>query len=201
LARYLSASLSQQGTVYRYVYARFLPLFVRPAWVVARLLLLRGRDMNSDYVGYSSTKKIFLHGRLLSRLYEASVLVDYLIQVVFKVTIPLLLGVNLVCDRYVYDTVVSDLAPDLGYSLDRVGQVIDSCFRVMPRPNLVFMLDVPETVTMKRKSDVAAKEYLSERRHIYSAIVADSHAVALDGTMSLTQLQNEAMAVITERFG
>jgi len=169
--------------------------------MLTRQLFLRGHDMNSDYVGYSSVKKSFLHKRSLAKLHETSVLTDYLIQVTFKVTIPVLLGANLICDRYVYDTVVSDLAPDLDYSPQRVQEVINLCFRVMPRPDLVFLLDVPETVTLQRKSDVAAREYLSERRRIYSTIAADGHhMVTLDGTVPMDQILNQAVAVATRRF-
>jgi thymidylate kinase len=169
--------------------------------MLTRQFFLRGRDMDSDYVGYSSVKKSFLHRRSLAKLHETSVLTDYLIQVMFKVTIPLLLGANLICDRYVYDTVISDLAPDLGYSPQRVQEVINLCFRVMPRPDLVLWLDVPETVTLQRKSDVAARQYLSERRRIYSTIAADGrHMVALDGTMPMDQILNRVVALATRRF-
>jgi thymidylate kinase len=200
LAHYLATSLSEHGKNYRYVYARFLPILVRPIWAVARLLFLHNQNIDRDYTGYTATKRSLLHSKMLAKCHETAIILDYWIQIILKVSVPLHLGINLVCDRYVYDTVISDLAPDISYSLEQTRRIIDQCFRIMPRPDIVFLLDVPETVTMERKSDVVAKEYLTERRHVYRLLATDGYVVTLKGTDPLAQLQDEAIAAIREQF-
>jgi thymidylate kinase len=201
LAHGLAEWLGARGQVYRYVYARFLPLLVRPMWVIAKWATRSREEQRPGYADYTARKRSLLRPGIFSHLHEASVLLDYWLQILFKVSLPLGMGRNLICDRYVYDTVVSDLAPDLGYSPERMRMVIDACLAVMPRPDLVFLLDVPEDTTLSRKNDVAAVDYLTERREIYRSLTLREQAVALDGTLPRDRVRDRAGEIVLAHFG
>jgi thymidylate kinase len=192
LAHGLVGWLGVRGQVYRYVYARFLPILVRPIWRIAKWLTRSRWDQRQGYAEYTARKRSMLKPGIFSRLHETSILVDYWFQILIKVSLPLRMGRNLVCDRYIYDTVVSDLAPDLGYSTVRVMEVVDRFLAAMPKPDLVFLMDVPEAATLSRKMDVAAEEYLTERRGIYRALAHRERTFPLDGTLPAEQLLEAA---------
>jgi thymidylate kinase len=200
LARHLAVSLTSAEVRYRYVYARFLPILVRPIWALSRSLFLRGSDIESDFAEYQTNKRGWLQMSWLRKLYQYSILVDYFFQVLYRVTIPLKLGANLVCDRYVHDTVISDLAPDLDFTHDQARQMIKDCFRIMPRPDLVFLVDVPENHSMARKTDIPSAQYLIERRRMYSAVTSVMEVVSLDGKRPLDQLRDEVVKIAEDRF-
>ena len=201
LAHNLSDWLSRRGQKYQYVYARFLPMLVSPVWGAAKRVFLSQEERRQGYAEYTARKRNLLKPGILSRLHEFSVMVDYWIQILFKVALPIRLGKNLICDRYVYDTVVSDLAPDLKYSHEQMQKVIDFCLAIMPRPDLVFLLDVPETTTLSRKTDVAAVDYVIERREIYRSLTLRERVVALDGTLPREQVRDRAGEMVLKHFG
>jgi thymidylate kinase len=187
LSRYLTETLNSRGLRYKYVYGRFLPVLVRPFWAVGRLLFARSKDFHKDYSEYNSTKKTRLQNPFFARLHEFLLSLDYIMQVLAKITIPLMFGAKLVCDRYVYDTVITDMAPDLGYSDDEVAQKIHLFFKFMPKPDLVFLIDVDESTTLKRKTDIPDIQYLTDRRKIYAYIKPAEDVVRLNGNLSLDE--------------
>lgn len=201
LAHSLTEWLGRRGQTYQYVYARFLPMLVRPVWGAAKMVFLSKEQQRQGYTEYTARKRSLLNAEIFSRLHEISVMADYWLQILFKVALPLRLGKNLICDRYVYDTVVSDLAPDLKYSREQMQKVIDFCLILMPRPDLVFLLDVPETTTMSRKTDVAAVNYVIERRDIYRSLTLREMVVTLDGTQPREQVRDQAGEIILSHFG
>ena len=200
LSNHLVDALKQMQISHKYVYARFLPKLVTPIWTLGRWIFLRGEDMKGDYQGYNIKKKTALKSGLLARLHENLVLVDYFFQLLFKVTIPSLLGKNLVCDRYVFDTVLTDLAPDLDYSNGEAEKLIRLCFKFAPEPDLIFMIDVPEEITMKRKNDVASEQYLVDRRKYYRVLEQLTNLHKLDGTLPLEKLKKEVVDVYMQKF-
>jgi len=175
-------------------------MLVKPLWALARLLFLPGQNTDADYNQYNDAKRTFLEKGGLRKFHEVLIMSDYFLQVLFKVTIPLILGTNLICDRYLYDTIVSDLGPDLGYSPEKVQYKLEKYFRIIPKPDLVFLIDVPETVSLARKSDIPASEYLSERKIAYATIASNHKVVALDGTLSLEQLKIEVIKTVRQHF-
>lgn len=200
LARHLTEALTVDGMRYRYVYGRFIPTLVRPIWALSRSLFLRRSNIENDFTEYQANKRAWLRKPWLRRLHQYAILVEYFFQILYKVTIPLTLGANLVCDRYVYDTVVSDLAPDLDLTLDQAFQMIRNCLRCMPCPDLVFLVDVPDDAAMARKTDIPSAHYLIERRRMYTALIALIEVVSLDGKRPLEQLQDEVVRIAKDRL-
>jgi len=133
-------------------------------------------------------------------LYEYFVLVSYTAQVIFKIAIPLKLGKNIICDRYVYDTLV-DLACDLEYSDEKIRYRLNQLLKLLPSPDILFFIDVPEEVSLKRKNDIPSLEFLRNKKEKYykiSIILKQSGNIIqiMDGTRSVDNLRKETISLI-----
>lgn len=189
LSKTLVNSLNGSGVRCNYVYSRMSPFILKPLIIVGRLIFLRHENMFDDYSEYTATKRRALRSHsVLSELYLRILWLDYLLQIIVKVRVPLILGRNLVCDRYVYDTVITDLSVDMDYSRKDVINQLDRALRFVPKPDMTFLVDVPEYIAYKRKNDVPSVAYLEERRSVYLDIAAKWNLAVLDGTRDLEDL-------------
>lgn len=190
LSKELVKSLKERGIECKYVYARLTPIISKPFMLIGRLVFLRGRNMFENYSDYSNTKRTAIErNSFLSRIYQQILLFDYFFQVFFKVKVPLIFNKNIVCDRYVYDTVITDLSVDMNYSKDRVIDMLDNLLRIFPEPDTTFLIDVPEEIAYQRKDDTPSIEYLRERRDTYLNVGRECKMVILNGSKKLEELQ------------
>ncbi len=196
LARNLVARLEASGVKSQYVYSRFRPQLIKPLAIAGHALFLRNKNIYKDYSGYSDTRRALFRNRFLSFVYERILLLDYCLQVIVKVKFPLVMGRNIVCDRYVYDTVITDLAPDMGYSLGKIDQELKRCFLILPKPDIVFLIDTPEEIAFRRKKDVPSIDYLKDRRKLYLEVGREHNMVILDGSKDLESLMQEIWSKI-----
>lgn len=191
LARGLVETMRRRGIKYYYVYGRLRPFLARPVYLAGRALLLRSVDMAEDYAGYSRIKRSLFRNRLISIPYGCLLLFDCFLQVMLKVKLPLLLGRNVVCDRYIHDTVVTDLAVDMSFSQETVTRILRIGLAVCPTPDIAFLVDVGEEVAFGRKIDVPAIKYLRERRTVYLTVAEEFGMTLLDSSKKLAELESE----------
>ena len=192
LSKNLVKSLKERGFECKYVYARLTPIISKPFMWIGRLIFLHGKNMFENYSDYSNTKRMAIErNSFLSRSYQQILLFDYFFQVFFKVKISLIFNKNIVCDRYVYDTVITDLSVDMNYSKDKVIGMLDNLLRFFPEPDTTFLIDIPEEIAYQRKNDTPSIEYLRERRDTYLNVGNKYKMVILDGTKKLEELQCE----------
>jgi dTMP kinase len=103
------------------------------------------------------------------------------------------LGKTVVCDRYIFDTVVVDVADDFDYTTDESLALIRWFLRWFPTPDQTILLDVPESVSMERKDDIPDIEYLHSRRERYLRF-ADAFTVpVVDGTAPISDVVDEVV--------
>lgn len=191
LSKELVEFLNLQGVRCKYVYARLSPLILQPFITIGNWIFLRKQNMFKNYSAYSDEKKRVLENHsFLSKIYQQILLFDYFFQTFFKVRIPLLFGTSIVCDRYVYDTVITDLSVDMKYSDDKIKNVLDNIFIFLPEPDITFLIDVSEDIAYKRKSDIPSIEYLKQRRKTYLNMGKERKMVILDGSKNLNSLRN-----------
>jgi len=200
LAKLLTKSLNKNGFAYRYVYCGFLPVLWRPFMDLGNLLLLRKKDRFKDYTGYVNKKKELLKKHpLWAKMYRDITILDCIPQIFFKVKLPLSHGIDIVCDRYFYDTIIN-MAPNLSYGKDEICRIIAKWTSLFPKPDQIFLLDVPEKVAYSRKNDIPNIEYLRERRYLYLHMAQSLNAIILDGTKSLEYLINTMQEVILSKW-
>lgn len=192
LSKRLIKILNEKGFKCEYVYARLNPFILRPFILMGDQLFLRGKNVSKNYPAYCGTKREAINRHpFLSTIYQRILLLDYFLQIFVTVKLPVIFGRNIVCDRYVYDTVITDLAVDMNYSRDQVLDLINSLLRFFPKPDVTFLTDIPEEIAYSRKNDVPSIEYLKERRGVYLSIGKEYGMVVLDGSRTLEELQHE----------
>ena len=187
LAKALVDMMEKRNINAKYVYNISKPFITKPLTIIAKLLLLHGKDMNNNYSEYRSTKSTLLKKPLLSSLYQLFLLIDYAFQVFLKVKIPLLFGKCVVCDRYLYDTII-DFGVYLDYPNKEVKTILGKYLRLFPKSDLVFFIDVQEEIAFQRKDDTPSVEYLKERRKFYLDVGKEFGINVLDGAKGLQEL-------------
>ncbi len=187
-ARRLVSTLRARGIRSKYVWNTYQPVLMKPLIVLGQALFFRNRDPFRDYAGYSHRKLGLLRNRLLAWSYERLVLLDYWVQNLAQVRVPLLAGNTVVSDRYVHDAIVN-LTVDLGYSPEKTRSKLDEALRTVPRPDLIFFLDAPEEVSFRRKNDIPAVAHLKNRRDLYLEMARVSGAILIDGSRGLDDVE------------
>lgn len=117
--------------------------------------------------------------RAMYRIYGMAMLACHLAQIALVVRASLRRRQSVVCDRYIFDTMV-DLQQDLCYPKSRVRSVLDAPW--IPQPDFKFLLDLPEQAAFARKPDNRSIEYLRERRTLYVDIARDYGLTILDAS-------------------
>lgn len=189
LSKILVERLNNNGIKCKHVYGRLEPFIIKLLIWIGRKLFLKKQTVSKDYAKYSSAKKeVIKRHTFLVRVYLSILLLDYILQLLYKFRLPRMLGKNIVCDRYVYDTVITDLAVDMGLPDSKIRDLIEKLLCIASKPNVAFLLDLPEEIAFQRKGDTPSIEYLRERRCLYLAVGNEHNMIILDGTKKLEEL-------------
>ncbi len=201
LAKNLVSILRIKGINARYIYGRTIPVISRVLMYFGRRLILPGQTPWKDYSIYSTNKRKVMKNPFLRFFYKASIWIDYYIQIWSKL-FPYFFGKRIVIlDRYVYDTVISDLAVHLDYQIDDAMHSIDLGMKLLPLPKLTIVVDISEEVAFSRKTDVASIDYLRERRPFYQALNSRSEVRVIDGKFPKEKVFAKASDLIKSSLG
>jgi len=199
-ARKLLANLRQRGFVCHYVWGKLNPWLLAPFVWIARVLFLRGHDPYVDYPRHAAAKAKLGSHRLLHTFFENLFLLDYALQMVWKIRLPRLFHRHIICDRYVFDS-IADLAADFRYLTPRLNRSLDRFFTLLPKPDVIFFFDLPEEAAYKRKRDIPSLEYLQMRRGYFLSMAQRYNMVPLDGSLSPEILEGIIWRRIEEVMG
>ncbi|MFC2052217.1 dTMP kinase [Chloroflexota bacterium] len=188
-AKKLSEMLQKRGIRSEYIWNKFEPRLAAPFLKIAKLLFFRRRSIFGNYTEHVRTKRRLLANPVVSTVYQYLWLIDYLSQIFFKTRMPLIRGKSIVCDRYIYDPIV-DLTVDLDYSEKKVAEMLRKTLLLFPKPDMVFLIDLPEEIAYQRKDDVPSLDYLKERRKVYLNIAKDGKMILVDGCGDPAELQS-----------
>lgn len=181
-----------------YVYARMQLFLAKPVVRLANRLLLKTLSTAEYSASTNEKKRLFAGHTVFRKIYQSLFLFDYLIQLLIKVRIPTLLGKLVVCDRYIYDTLITDFAVDMGLTIDRIESLLDTCFAVVPQPDVNFLLDVSEEVAFQRKNDHPSMKYLTDRRGIYQQIATKHNMHVLNGNNEASKVLSDCIEVLRD---
>jgi dTMP kinase len=126
-----------------------------------------------------------LRNPLLRFFWSYLVFTDIVLSYFVHVRIPLLLGRIVVCDRYVFDA-----AAEMDYSLppnDRLNRLaIKLMLALTPKPDVAYLLDVPDDVCAQRKDEDIDAIYLRCQRRAYIELAERYHLLIkrTDGDLS-----------------
>lgn len=184
--------LEKKGMKYDYVYCgwrRFNSLFLVPFVT----LLRRSNTLVSNNSG---NKKLNYLKNRFPALFQNVVLADYFLSIIFNIKIPLMLGRNIVCDRYVYDVIIG-LGIDLGYPDKKIMKILKNFLYIVPEPDIIFLLDVPEEISFIRKDDVPSPGYLKRPRSIYLNLPAEYQMIKIDSRKNLNDLSDNIFDILS----
>ncbi len=198
-AEMLAETLLKQGIRVKYLWNGFEPLLTKPLMAIGRRVFLKGKEMFINYPDYLEAKRNFFRNRFLFTVYHYLVLADYFFQSLGKIRLPLALGRAVICDRYIYD-VVGFLAADGHYSEKQIRKSLRHYLHLFPKPDLTFLLDLPEEVAYQRKNDIPSLSYLSEPREIYLSMAKSQEIATLDGTKDPSELAEIIQHKLTGRL-
>jgi dTMP kinase len=196
ITRKLVEALNDQGYPAVYVYGRTDPFISRFIMNMGRSTILRQYNQWAHYDVYHSSKKRVMRNPLLRWIYTGTIWLDYYLQASFKL-LPMVFSRKLIIlDRYVYDTIISDLAVHLEYSHSQISQLIRRSFFLLPKPTLTFLIDLPAEIAFARKNDVPHLHFLSERRNLYLELLRRPEVIRLNGEESIEKLVENILSTI-----
>lgn len=199
LSRALVAALRERGVRAAYIYGRTYPMLSRLVMALGRLTLLRGANQWRDYAQYATRKRQTMRNPILAAIYTASIFLDYYVQMWLKLLPYAVQPCIVVSDRYIYDTVISDIAVHLNYSSEQTRRAIDLGMRLLPRLLLAVLIDIPEDVAFARKDDMPHIDYLRERRQRYLELADRPEVALLSGHASRASLLQSLLQEIAVR--
>ena len=193
IATHVYENIRSTNVKVRKTYGRFQPLITRFMMKLGRWFFLKNNDMFSNYEKYLNDKKsIFKKFPTLANVYISLLIMEYYFEIIFKIIIPYKLGYSIVSDRYVYDTIINDVAIDMSLSTDEVNELLQKFWRFIPKPDITFFIHVPEEVAIKRKNDIPSLNYLKIRSALYRELATKQKIIILDGTLDLLELEKRA---------
>lgn len=201
LSRKLVSSLSRQGISSKYIYGRTYPVVSRLMMWLGKTIMLSQFNPWNDYPTYHSKKKQTMRNGVLRWLYSAAIYIDYFPQIIIKLLPDFLSQRIVVVDRYIYDTIINDLAVHLNYSEKEITNAILRCLSVLPIPTRTFLIDISEEIAFARKNDIPHIDYLKERRPIYLTLKYIPNVVFLNGEKPLENLEEEILTELSIIFG
>ena len=187
LAKELCSRLQDRGHAARYVYGRTVPVVSRFVMWLGKSVFLRKSHRSNDYLEYRMEAKKALQKPFLVLPYLASISLDYFLEIWLKLLPHIFSSRKMIFDRYVYDTVVSDMAAHIQMDDIRFRKLIDRWFNIVPRPDRTYLLCAPDVVSFSRKTDIPHIEYLRERNYWYGLLEDREEVRVLDGTKPIEE--------------
>ena len=200
LAKNLVIALNKKGIKTTGKYGRIAPVLSRIAMSLGRGIFLRKEDANKEYLEYDKAKAKTMQNPILALIYSLTIFVDYYIQLWIKLGPYILSNRVIILDRYIYDTVISDLTVHLDFTLEQNNRTIHIASRFVPKPVIVIVLDAPEDIAFARKDDVIHIEYLRVRREWYIRLKEVCGAIVLDSTQEPQELVAQTERIYFEKI-
>jgi len=153
---------------------------------VRRLARKRLREADSvtfddDYTGFVHAKQRRMQSPWKRNTWQFMVWSEYACQVRWRLFRPGLRGVGLVCDRYIYDTLI-DIALNFAIPPGGIDHLLDHpLLSLFPRPSGVIFIDIDPHEGAARKQDGTPPEYLADRRAYYHDMAGRLDIPLVDG--------------------
>ncbi len=181
--------LTEHGLDSQYMWCKFgaHPASKFRTWRVMKQVTRQGIDKRNSFV-LSST---------LGRIYGYGLLAIHLAQLRLVIRQSILRGNILVCDRYIFDTVV-DLQQNMDFQYEQAKNLLSPSW--IPVPRMKFLLDLPPHVAIRRIHDIAGTEYLKERQRLYLELADDLGLTVVNANQPFDQVCVEVINLISQNL-
>lgn len=157
--------------------------------------------INSEYRAYVRRTQQLFRRNVLRGLWRQITLLEHLLEIWWYVGRPLAQGRIVVCDRYLYDSLVNQAVLFGSAPVEIYRQLNHPLLSLVPRPALGFWLDTPPEVALRRKADIYDITQLELRAPLYSRIASTLAFQRLDGTLPADQLGDEIWSCVHQQLG
>jgi dTMP kinase len=156
-------------------------------------------DEFGDYL--SKSNEMFRRYWPLRRGWTDVSLTEHAIEANLAVQPHLRAGRAVICDRYVYKSVVN-LAILLDLPMTDLPALLrHPAVRLVPQPDLYFLMDLPAEVAAARKTDLPSVEYVARRVSVYRALAAYAGMPVVDATQPADAVAEAIWSHVTRRVG
>ncbi len=196
LAKNLALKLNQIDSKVEYRYCQYFAKLLFPIKYLAKISVMRKTDEFKNYRYYNKTKKqTSSRYRILANLYASIWILDYIIQIFYKIAIGNFFGKKFIIDRYIFDIAVN-LSLTTNNDINYAKRIISYFFKFAPSPDLTIFIDISEEVAFQRKEDIQDIEYLRERRERYLALTNEYHFISINGNQTQYQVLKDALDIV-----
>lgn len=192
-AKLLLHKLNQGNYRAEYRWVRFHHLFSLPLLIIARFLKLsevQKIDENNK-IGYH----YFERNKIISFLYPYFLYLDTIIDVFFKIYIPVFSGKLLVCDRFIYDTLVDVMVSTKNYNFLN-SKLCAMYVNLIPKNAIVLMLDTEESILRNRRVDVFSDKTLPLRIKLYKQVSERFSIPSIDASLNIDEIHEQTLVHI-----
>lgn len=175
--RALVRHLTTQGIRARYQWLRFHHVLSLPLLCLFRISGITKTTYTPDG-GRKGVIDVSDHA-VLARFLELVTIGDMALASVIRIRIPIALGITVVCDRYVIDSLIDLMiaTKDRTLSNSWVGVML---YSLMPKNSVtVIIVDQPSTLR-RRRGDISIDVALEERVELYSSIGDELRVPVID---------------------
>ncbi len=178
----LAEQLGAEGIPATVIWNRWKPFLSAGAIRLARRYLRATAGVREgDYRGFTDAKRRSMRSGWKRDLWQMMVWSEYAAQVHARLLPRRLRGLAVLCDRYVYDTLV-DVAINFSLPASRLAELMNHpLFGLFPKPGLVLFIDIDPETGAARKSDGTPAAYLADRREYYTEMARILGAPIIDG--------------------
>jgi thymidylate kinase len=148
--------------------------------------------------GHRIGRHDFYKSRIISALYPYILFIDMLPMYFTKIYLPRRFGYTIICDRFVYDTLV-DLMVDLrDYEIHK-KDFATLYLGLAPKNVIVIHLDLDEEIIRERREDLKADSTLGQRRKLYTKLCQDLDITTIENKKPIDEVQIEIIKYINGR--
>ncbi len=157
-----------------------------------------GADPSDEFGAYlSKSNAMFQSYWPLRRGWTDVSLIEHAIEANLAVQPHLRAGRAVICDRYIYKSIVN-LAILLDIDITDLPRLLrHPAVALVPRPDLYFLMDLPAEVAASRKTDLPSLEYVSRRVPVYRALAAYSQMPVVDATQTPDRVARDIWEVVS----
>lgn len=172
--------------------------FLKPFSKIAKIFhsLKKGKPLSKYSENFEESrvrrKDLFGKSSAIRTLGLITLLIEVLWQYSFKVTLPLFFKKVVICDRYIYDTLV-DITTRYGVNLKSIeGKLFTRILTALtPKPDIAYCLFIPlEDACSRREIDIIESNLIKDQIILYKDIAAmfNLHQINTDNNTCITTI-------------
>lgn len=185
----LISAIEKRNLSVKRVWNRFEPRISLPITKIVKMVFFKNKGIYENYSDHVKQKRTLFQNNFISKAYKYIWLTDYLTQISFRLIKSYFKNDVILLDRYYYDAVV-DVSTELNFSETETISLVKKLSKFFPRPDLIFLLDVPEEISFERKDDIPSIDYLRDRRRVYLTIGDYLSMINIDGTNNKNEIHS-----------